>query len=78
MLSLGMRWRVGFGLGIRLWHDVWAGNTRLLDVALNPIPQHLLQMSVSDIINQSTWQLDQLAPLLLNHVLKLIAAIPLS
>ncbi|GLT29392.1 hypothetical protein SLA2020_042640 [Shorea laevis] len=77
VLHLGMRWRVGSGMQIRLWHDVWAGNSKLLEVALSPIPHHLLDLTVAAIINNSEWDLEQLTGLLPDHLLQTISAIPL-
>ncbi|GLT26418.1 hypothetical protein SLA2020_014850 [Shorea laevis] len=78
VLLLGIRWRVGSGSSIDLWKDVWVGNFKLQDVALNPIPPNLSDLKVSNIIspNQS-WDITSLQHLLPNHLLNLIVAIPL-
>ncbi|GKV26433.1 hypothetical protein SLEP1_g35733 [Rubroshorea leprosula] len=52
-------------------------SSTLLDVALSPIPQHLLDLPVAAIINNSEWDLEQLIGLLPDHILQTIAAIPL-
>ncbi|GLT31849.1 hypothetical protein SLA2020_065570 [Shorea laevis] len=77
VLHLGIRWRVNSGVQIQLWHDIWAGNSKLLDSALTSIPHHLINLPVAAIINNSEWNLAQLTGLLPDNLLHVIAAIPL-
>ncbi|GKV15304.1 hypothetical protein SLEP1_g26100 [Rubroshorea leprosula] len=77
VLHLGIRWRVGSGVQIQLWHYVWASNSKLLDFALTRIPRHLIDLLVAAIIHNSEWNLAQLTRLLPDNLLHVIAAIPL-
>ncbi|GLT49358.1 hypothetical protein SLA2020_229210 [Shorea laevis] len=77
VLQLGARWRVGSGSNIQLWNDIWAGTSKLLDLTIAPVPHHLLDMTVTDIISNSEWNLLPLVEFLPENVLRMIAAIPL-
>ncbi|GKU95851.1 hypothetical protein SLEP1_g9158 [Rubroshorea leprosula] len=79
VLQLGVRWQVGSSSNIKFWHDTWVGHKKLLDFAIQPIPQELIDLPVASFISSDkNWDLSPIIELLPLNVLDSITVIPLS
>ncbi|KAH9704391.1 putative ribonuclease H protein [Citrus sinensis] len=75
----GIGWSIGNGEYARFWWDCWATKKQpLIDYAIAPIGEDILQGKVVDFVNQkSQWKWEIFSPLLPNHILLKIASIQL-
>ncbi|GLT67804.1 hypothetical protein SLA2020_400870 [Shorea laevis] len=63
----------------QVWHDTWVGHQKLLDSAIHPIPQELIDLPVASFISSDkNWDLSPITELLPPNVLDSITAMPLS
>lgn len=67
ILMEGLRWKIGNGLSVSFWHDIWIQNLPLASF-LNPDCPFDYSLKVSDLINHSTgqWNLSYVASILLH------------
>lgn len=69
----GTRWRLGNGCTLRFWEDPWLVDSSLKEMAVQPIPAHLLNMSIHDFWKAQTgWKIYILHPYLPHAVLSLL------
>ncbi|XVE99040.1 hypothetical protein REPUB_Repub03eG0162200 [Reevesia pubescens] len=56
-LKDSIKWLLGDGNKIHLWHDWWVGDRPLIMDILHPLPHDILNMKVKDIIVNGSWDL---------------------
>lgn len=78
LLLVGLKWRVGNGNRISVWHDVWLlGNSS--SIVPTPLPGANRDMKVAELIdNDRCWKNDVLVATFLSHDIALIKQIPLN
>ncbi|GLT82219.1 hypothetical protein SLE2022_006230 [Rubroshorea leprosula] len=78
VLRLGIRWRVGSGVNINFWTDVWVGDSSLQHSITGPVASEALTMPVAHLITPNReWNLDSLRNLLSEDVADEVRAVPL-
>lgn len=79
ILDLGVRWRIGDGKSIKMWHDAWVSNTGTgkLITPVRIMDQNTSVDALIDNVNHS-WRLDTSSEVLLPIDVERILQIPIS
>ncbi|XP_021826059.1 uncharacterized protein LOC110766949 [Prunus avium] len=71
-LSKGLKWRVGSGENVRFWTDNWLSCGPLQQHALFDLAEDMLQLNVSDFLDNGTWELNCLRECLPDNIIQII------